>query len=708
MIRLKMQTADMAERNIEMLGQMFPNCLTEVKNDEGKTVRAIDFDKLRQELACEVVEGAEERYQFTWPDKRAAIRLANAPTNKTLRSCREESVDFDNTENLYIEGDNLEVLKLLRENYLGKVKMIYIDPPYNTGNDFVYNDDFAQSQAEFAGQSGLFDEEGNRLTDPMVQNTESNGRFHTDWLNMIYPRLKVAKDLLADDGVIFISIDDGELDNLRKVCNELFGESNFIADLCVVNNLKGRNDKKYIARANERLLMYVKSKDFEEYGLAIKDNTLKEYKESDSRGKYRLLELRKRGGADTRAERPNMYYQFYVDPSTGSVSLEQDLVHTVIAIPMKSNGVEGRWRWGIDTARKNIDYILARKVQGTDKYNVYEKDYLEDESGCRRIRPKSIMAGSAYSTDVATKEYRALMSPIDFSSPKPVAMLKDLIEYATPPLEKHIILDFFSGSATTAHAVMQLNAEDGGNRRFIMVQLPEVTDEKSEAYKAGYKNICEIGKERIRRAGKKISDDIQDKIQTLGFTINSLLNAKPSATVAMLPKQEQEAIAKKIYNEQILPKMKEKEQLELRLAKLDTGFRVLKLDTSNMKDVYYTPAETPIQQTLGFEELVDNIKWNEGRTPEDLLFQVLPECNLPLSSKIEEREIHGKKVFVVEDGYLIACFDKDINESVITAIAKEKPYYFVMCDRSIATDNVADNFDQIFNAYSKETVRRII
>ena len=653
MEKLKMQTADMSERNIEMLGQMFPNCLTETINADGKLVRAIDFDKLRQELACEVVEGAEERYQFTWPDKRNAIRLANAPINKTLRPCREESVDFDNTENLYIEGDNLEVLKLLRENYLGKVKMIYIDPPYNTGNDFVYNDDFAQGKAEFAGQSGLFDEEGNRLTDPMVQNTESNGRFHTDWLNMIYPRLKVAKDLLADDGVIFISIDDGELDNLRKVCNELFGESNFIADLCVVNNLKGRNDKKYIARANERLLMYVKSKDFEEYGLAIKDDTLKEYKESDSRGKYRLLELRKRGGADTRAERPNMYYQFYVDPSTGSVSLEQDLVHTVTAIPMKSNGVEGRWRWGIDTARKNIDYILARKVQGTDKYNVYEKDYLEDESGCRRIRPKSIMAGSAYSTDVATKEYRALMSPIDFSSPKPVAMLKDLIEYATPPLEKHIILDFFSGSATTAHAAMQLNAEDGGNRKFIMVQLPEKTDENSEAYKAGYKNICEIGKERIRRAGKKV-----------------------------------------------------KEEAGLQGQNLDTGFRVLKLDESNMADVYYTPADTPIQQTLNFDALVDNIR--EGRTAEDLLFQVLPECNLPLSSKIEIREIHGKKVFVVEDGYLMACFDSDINDAVITAIAKEKPYYFVMCDRSIASDSVADNFDQIFNAYSKETVRRIL
>ena len=677
MEKLKMQTADMAERNIEMLGQIFPNCLTETINADGKLVRAIDFDKLRQELACEVVEGAEERYQFTWPDKRAAIRLANAPTNKTLRPCREESVDFDNTENLYIEGDNLEVLKLLRENYLGKVKMIYIDPPYNTGNDFVYNDDFAKGVDEFKAQSGLFDEEGNRMADPMVQNTESNGRFHTDWLNMIYPRLKVAKDLLADDGVIFISIDDGELDNLRKVCNEIFGESNFIADICLVNNLKGRNDKKYIARANERLLMYVKSKNFEEYGLAIKDETLKEYKESDSRGKYRLLELRKRGGADTRAERPNMYYTFYVNPTTGRVSLEQDVFHTEIAVPMKSNGVEGRWRWGIDTARKNINYILARKVQGTDKYNVYEKDYLEGEDGCRRIRPKSIMSGSAYSTDLATKEYRALMSPIDFSSPKPVAMLKDLIEYATSPKEEYIILDFFSGSATTAHAVMQLNAEDGGNRKFIMVQLPEKTDEKSETYKAGYKNICEIGKERIRRAGRKILTEVlsgKGRADGTGYGVG-------------IDNYEEYV---KATGDRVL----------------DVGFRVLKLDESNMADVYYTPADTPIQQTLNFDALVDNIR--EGRTAEDLLFQVLPECNLPLSSKIEIREIHGKKVFVVEDGYLMACFDSDINDAVITAIAKEKPYYFVMCDRSIASDSVADNFDQIFNAYSKETVRRIL
>lgn len=652
MEKLKLQTKDMAERNVELLGQMFPNCLTETINAEGKTVRAIDFDKLRQELACEVVEGAEERYQFTWPDKRAAIRLANAPTNKTLRPCREESVDFDNTENLYIEGDNLEVLKLLRENYLGKVKMIYIDPPYNTGNDFVYNDDFAQSQAEFASQSGLFDDEGNRMADPMVQNTESNGRFHTDWLNMIYPRLKVAKDLLADDGVIFISIDDNEVENLKKVCDEVYGSVNFISQICLVNNIAGRSDSKHIAKAHEYILIYQKSEEFVSCGMPLSDEQVSEYKFEDNRGKYRLQGLRKRGSGARREDRPNMFYPIYYNSTTKEISLTP-LSDCISIIPKLSDNTEGRWRWGKKTFANNIDRIEIRLVSGRGEYDVFERVYLNNDGDIKTTKMKSFLLEATYTSDNATSNFRGVMEPKVFDSPKSVSLLKDIVRFSNS--ERTVVLDFFSGSATTAHAVMQLNAEDGGNRKFIMVQLPEKTDEKSEAYKAGYKNICEIGKERIRRAGKKIKEE----------------NAS-------------------------------KEGIE----RLDVGFRVLKLDESNMADVYYTPADTPIQQTLAFDALVDNIR--EGRTAEDLLFQVLPECNLPLSSKIEEREIHGKKVFVVEDGYLVACFDKDINEAVITAIAKEKPYYFVMCDRSIATDNVADNFDQIFEAYSKETVRRIL
>ena len=646
MEKLKMQTADMAERNVEMLGQMFPNCLTETINADGKLVRAIDFDKLRQELACEVVEGAEERYQFTWPDKRNAIRLANAPINKTLRPCREESVDFDNTENLYIEGDNLEVLKLLRENYLGKVKMIYIDPPYNTGKDFVYNDDFAQGKAEFEAQSGLFDEEGNRMADPMVQNTESNGRFHTDWLNMIYPRLKVAKDLLSDDGVIFISIDDNELDNLLKVCDEIFGSKNFVSNI-VWQKKTGASDAINIAIITENILVYAKNSN-------VLKLTQNEDAHDSNRYKYKDEFFSDRGA----------YYYDSLD--RGTLGYHEGLDYPVEApdgTAVYPNGRSAmlndgwRWKWGKEKLNWGIKNGFIEVRENKSKKNgwgVYYKIYENvDNDGniIKRSSPYKNLILDVLNTH-ASAEAKELFGRTDyFSNPKPTRLIKHIINLGTN--NNSIILDFFSGSATTAHAVMQLNAEDGGNRKFIMVQLPEKTDEKSEAYKAGYKNICEIGKERIRRAGKKVKDEAGLQGQSL-----------------------------------------------------DTGFRVLKLDESNMADVYYTPADTPIQQTLNFDALVDNIR--EGRTAEDLLFQVLPECNLPLSSKIEILEIHGKKVFVVNDGYLMACFDSDINDAVITAIAKEKPYYFVMCDRSIASDSVADNFDQIFNAYSKETVRRIL
>jgi len=630
MEKLKMQTADMAVRNIEMLGQLFPNCLTETKNAEGKVVQAIDFDKLRQELACEVVEGAEERYQFTWPDKRAAIRKANEPINKTLRPCREESVDFDNTENLYIEGDNLEVLKLLRENYLGKVKMIYIDPPYNTGNDFVYNDNFAQSQAEFAGQSGLFDEEGNRMVDPMVQNTESNGRFHTDWLNMIYPRLKVAKDLLSDDGVIFISIDDNEIENLRKLCDEVLGENNFLAQLVWEKKYTIANDAKYFSTTHDFILCYAKSiVDFSIGKLPRTDEMNAAYKNPDNhpKGVWKATPLHARSGSNA-----NFTYTF-----------KNGVVFTPPSGRFSAYSAEK-----LKELDENNEIWFGKDGNSTPSRKTFLCDLKNDG-----VVPRTIISFSEGGHNhEADEEVKNLFGGKLFTSPKPTKLIQLLLRIANTSSES-LILDFFSGSATTAHAVMKLNAEDGGNRKFIMVQLPEKTDEKSEAYRAGYKNICEIGKERIRRAGKKV-----------------------------------------------------KEEVGLMGQSLDTGFRVLKLDESNMADVYYTPANTPVQQTLAFDALVDNIR--EGRTAEDLLFQVMPECNLPLSSKIEEREIHGKKVFVVNDGYLIACFDSDINEAVITAIAKEKPYYFVMCDRSIATDNVADNFDQIFEAYSKETVRRIL
>ena len=395
--------------------------------------------------------------------------------------------------------------------------------------------------------------------------------------------------------------------------------------------------------------MYVKSQEYSEHGLSLGDDVLKEYKEEDSKGRYRLLELRKRGGQDTRKDRPNMYYSFYVNPETGDVSLERDATYSCEALPVKSNGVDGRWRWGKETALKNIQYLYG-KIVG-NKYNIYEKDYLEDTEGARRVRPKSVLGGAAYSTDVATKEYRALMGSIDFSNPKPVALLEDLVTYATNPHSNDIIMDFFSGSATTAHGMFLSNLVEAGNRRFVLVQLPEECDQESEAYKAGYKNICEIGKERIRRAGRKIKEDA-------GLTAP---------------------------------------------ADLDIGFRCLRLDESNMKPVYYTPDEVGQQDLFS---LVDNVK--EDRTPEDLLFQVMLDLGVLLSSPIEVKEIAGKKVFNVAEGFLLACFDHDVTEETVKAIAQMKPYYAVFRDSSMANDSVATNFDQIFETYSPETVRKVL
>lgn len=640
-----MQTADMADRNIEQIGALFPECLTERINSNGRVEQAIDFDKLRQLLAHDVVEGPEQRYQFTWPDKRAAIRLANTPTSKTLRPCRAESVDFDTTQNLYIEGDNLDVLKLLRENYLGKVKMIYIDPPYNTGNDFVYNDDFAQGKTEFEQRSGLFDEEGHQTIDPMQRNTEANGRFHTDWLNMIYPRLKVARDLLSDDGVIFISIDDNEVENLKKIGNEIFGESNFVGQWNWFKSATPPNLSYKIKKNIEYIIAYEKHKDNIRYsGLQKVSSSSDPFTKPQNSLKVLTFPA---GSIQT-----NLKDGVYSKGIYGTDKFPNELLNDLIVENgTNSNAVSFRNKfiWVQSTLDENLKQKLKVYLSKSLVLSYKRAEYNPE------CPPNLIDQNVQVSTtEQAGSDLDSLFDKISvFDYPKPVSLLTYLLRFKNDP--SSIVLDFFSGSATTAHAVMQLNAEDGGNRKFIMVQLPEKTDPQSQAYEAGYPNICEIGKERIRRAGKKIKEENKDK----------------------------EAI-----------------------DRLDTGFRVLKLDSSNMADVYYTPAETPIEQTLGFEAFEDNIK--PDRTAEDLLFQVMPECNLPLSSRIEEREIHGKKVYAVDDNYLVACFDRDIDEQVITEIARMQPYYFVMRDASAATDNVLDNFDQIFNAYSKETIRRIL
>ena len=624
MDKLRMQTANKADENFKKLAAMFPNAVTETINENGEVVRAIDKDVLMQEISCTVVDGNEERYQFTWPDKKKSVLLANAPINKTLRPCREESVDFDTTENLYIEGDNLEVLKLLQETYLGKVKMIYIDPPYNTGSDFVYEDDFVQSADEYLANSGQYDKDGNRLT----PNPESNGRFHTDWLNMIYPRLKLAKDLLTDDGVIFISIDDNEQENLKKCCDEVFGGQNFVAQLVWERAYAPKNDARFISNSHDYVLMYARNLD-----------------------SFIIGRLPRTEEANARYQNPDNDPRGVWKPSDMSVKTYNAACDYPITTP-SGRVIEppaGRC-WSLS---KNafLERLQDNRIYfGADGNSVPCMKRFLTELKYDGMAPTSIMfyKDVGHSQEGA-KEVTKLLNAGVFDGPKPVRLLTRLLTLANLK-DDSLVLDFFSGSATTAHAIMQMNADKGSHIKYVMVQLPEVCDGKGTAYKAGYKTICEIGKERIRRAGAKI-----------------------------------------------------KEEAGLAAQNLDTGFRVLKCDTSNMKDVYYNPAEYEVNM---FSRLEDNIK--EDRTPEDLLFQVMLDLGVLLSSKIEETTIAGKKVFNVEDNYLIACFDSDVSEETIKAIAKQKPYYFVMRDSSMASDSVATNFDQIFATYSPDTVRKVL
>lgn len=672
MEKLKMHSLDKVNDNIEKIGKLFPNCVTERKNEKGEVEHAIDFDVLRQELSKEIVEGNEERYQFTWPDKKNAMRLANAPINKTLRPCREESVDFDNTKNLYIEGDNLEVLKLLQETYLGKIKMIYIDPPYNTGNDFVYEDDFSQSAEDYFANSGQRDEEGNRL----VQNTESNGRFHTDWLNFMYSRLKLSKNLLREDGVIFISIDENEVNSLKIICDEIFGRNNFVAELIWAAGRK--NDSKYISVSHEYILCYFRNMDY------IKNNNIvwRERKQGldDIYSQHNLLKKAYGSNCESIEKELKKWYKNLPDGhpasnhshynrvdekgvySTDNISWpggggpKYNILHPVTGLPVKIPS-----RGWLTNEKTMQEWIAQGRVEfGKDEnYVPTLKSYLKD-------REYSVPYSVFYKDGrAASKRLALLFGDKVFENPKDEDVIKRLIEFCGVG-ESDYVLDFFSGSATTAHAVLLAGLEKKVNINFILVQLPEIISEKKLASEKSKKvarsaielcdklevsnNICEIGKERIRRAGKKIKDE------------------NPLTT-----------------------------------QDLDIGFRVLKCDSSNMKDVYYTPNE----YTSGlFDALADNIK--EDRTPEDLLFQVMLDLGVLLSSKIEAMEIGGKHVFNVENGYLMVCFDNDLTDEVITEIAKMQPYYFVMRDSSMASDSVAANFEQIFNTYSPNTVRRVL
>ena len=621
MDKLHLQTHNIVDENIKKIAELFPNCLTERLDENGRPEAAIDFDQLRQELSKDIVEGTEERYQFTWPDKRNAIRLANAPTTDTLRPCREESVDFDNTQNLYIEGDNLEVLKLLRENYLGKVKMIYIDPPYNTGNDFVYNDNFAQTAGDYIHNSGQEDEEGNRL----VANTESNGRFHTDWLNMIYPRLKVAKDLLSEDGVILISIDEHEHSTLLNIMNEIYGQHNYIDSIVweKKSGAKGVPPKNLMVNVHEYIVAYQKSDSFKFAG-ERRDAEADGFKnpDNDPRGPWRMSNIKS-------TTKPIEDAFTITDPNTG-----KQYTNT--------------WAFSKESLERMIKENRIIWKETLPK----QKEFLYEMTNENKAIKSSWGVFDAQSTTVFLKN---LIPEVLFENPKPIKLMKHIIRVATQ--RDDLVLDFFSGSSTTAQAIIEANTEDDGSRKYIMVQTPtERFPEQSKAYKAKFYNICDFAKERIRRAGKKIVE-------------------------------EQKAKQADLFSGEQKP--------------LDIGFRVLKLDSSNMQDVYYSPEQ--FNENLLFE---DNIK--PDRTEEDLLFQAMIELGIELSAKIEKQELAGKTVWSVANGYLMACFDTDVNETTITEIARQHPYYFVLRDASLATDNVADNFEQIWEEYSKETIRRII
>ena len=646
MDKLRMMTNEISQENIAKIRELFPSAVKEVKDltTGGGYHLAVDFDVLKQELSGCLIDDGQERYQFTWPDKRKSVVLANSAISATLRPVKEDetspsgedasgkpyissgSVDFDTTQNLYIEGDNLKVLKLLRETYLGKVKMIYIDPPYNTGNDFVYGDDFTIKSDEWGERSGDYDEEGNRL----VKNVESNGRFHTDWLNMIYPRLRLARDLLTDDGVIFISIDDNEQANLKKICDEAFGESNFVAQIVWEKVHTRKNSAVNFSVSHDYIMCYAKlsrktAQDLQGFyrNMLPRENT-DAYKnpDGDPRGDWKLDPIYANNpyDADYTITKPNgivlsrpegRYWRY------SKATIDQAIS-------------EGRIVWGSGNSYPMIKRYLAEVADGLVPVTLFTRDFAGDN-----------MKGSA-EIDELFHDKKI------FSYPKPSLLIKRLLQIGSN--KDSIILDFFSGSATAAHAVMQLNAEDGGNRKFIMVQLPEPCDEKSEAFKAGYKNICEIGKERIRRAGRKIKEEFGD-------------NA----------------------------------------AGLDVGFRVLKLDSSNMQDVYYNPQK--ISQTL-LDATIDNVK--SDRSPLDLLFQVMLELGVPLSAKIEEHTINGKTYFAVNGNDVIACFDDNIDNDVITAIAKQQPLYAVFKDKSFASDSVAINNEQLFKTYSPTTIIKVV
>ena len=678
MEKMKFESPDMTAQNIDRIAALFPNCVTEASDGQGGIKRAVNFELLKQMLSPDVVDG-DEAYEFTWVGKKAAIVEANKPIRKTLRPCVAESKDWDTTENLYIEGDNLEVLKLLQESYLGKVKMIYIDPPYNTGNDFIYADDFMRSQEEENEQMGMYDEDENRL----FKNTDTNGRFHSDWCSMIYSRLMLARNLLTEDGVIFISIDDNEAFNLKEICDEVFGSGNFVAQLAVQLNPRGRNLDRYVAKTHESVLIYVRDylNTASILGIEKEGKMVDEYNKTDERGAYRLIGLRNRNQAFNPVTRPNLYYPLYVNPCTRAVSTVKTDSFTDEVFPDTPDGIKTCWTWMKKKVESENNLITAERTGS--EWRIYRKDYLISEDGTTATTlVKSLWTENTINNDYGKKAIKELFGANVMSFPKPPELIKRMASIGSH--QDSIVLDFFSGSATTAHAVMQLNAEDGGHRKFIMVQLPEKCDEQSEAYKAGYKNICEIGKERIRRAGEKIQEARLEAIA--------------------LSKHEWDQTCYYVEHQKECDRLGHlpDEYFEKEHPPIDTGFRVLKLDDTNMKDVYYAPDDYDQGMIAGLES---NIK--DDRTDLDLLFGCLIDWGLPLSLPYKSEQIDGCTVHTYNDGDLIACFDTNIPESVVKEIAQRRPLRAVFRDSGFASSPEKINVFEIFKLYMPEDANDI-
>lgn len=644
MDKLKMHSPDLSQDNIAKIQELFPGCVTEAEDANGSLRLAVDFDQLRQELSDSIVEGPQERYHLNWPGKREALVTANAPIAKTLRPCREESVDFDTTQNLFIEGDNLEALKLLQETYLGKIKMIYIDPPYNTGKDFIYKDNFKAKKEKYEVDAGEVDVDGGKL----VSNPDTGGRYHSDWMSMILPRLRVAKNLLRDDGVICVSIDENEIGNLKLVMSEVFGADNCLGVIANINNPKGRSDDKFIATAHEYLLVFAKDETSAVvHGFDPDEKITKRYNKQLTDGRqYRDIDLRKTGDADKRSDRPDMFYYFYFDEQKKSLEVSRERINQtdmIEIIPLRDDGSEGRWRWGFETAKNRLNDLYARFMPNRDIWGVMEIDLLE---GRPPVKSTSAWTFKDVNTERGSEDFIALGFEKDtFPRPKPVGTLKRVLEFATKPEEEYLALDFFAGSGVFGQAVLELNAFGKRNIKSILVQIAEATASDSIARKNGFKTIAEISKERIRRAGQKILEG----------------ECHPN------------------WNK-------------------DVGFRVLKIDTSNMQDVYYTPDQTDQKSLL---DAVDNIK--PDRTSEDLLFQVLVDWGVDLTLPISSETIQGKKVFFVDDNALAACFDTGVTEELVKELAGREPLRVVFRDNGFVSDAVKINVEQIFKQLSPMT-----